>query len=181
MNSLPELIIVPERHAASCASLSLFLLDFLHDALPLPPAATFSVGSGPGLLEALFLQRFPQRAVPGCFYGVEVSTSVGGRAVNRFLSEEYTAHVPGTWAVASGTDSVEGLLFVYPRQSQLVRRYIEEGAHVRTVVWIGPKCDVEDFATPLRQWGHEVDITARGLVEDGEAVMLFTRPSPASS
>ncbi|KAJ7824755.1 hypothetical protein B0H14DRAFT_3088706 [Mycena olivaceomarginata] len=161
MDCVPKLTASTSRHPFSCASLSLPLLDLLDAVLPPPCELTLSVGSGTGLLEALFLQRHPHRSSSDSFLGVEVSQT---RPINRFLPEANTAVVPGTWAIAPS--EAEGLMFVYPRQPGLVRVYLGQGTRLRTVVWIGP-----------REWGEEDQGAMRGgaLVEDGEMVMVFRR------
>ncbi|KAJ7271291.1 hypothetical protein B0H12DRAFT_1200294 [Mycena haematopus] len=178
MDDLPTLTASASRHSSSCASLSLPLLDLLDAVMPPPPALTLSVGSGPGLLEALLLQRHPHRCSPRSFLGVDVAqTPAPAHPVNRFLPTANTALVPGTWAVAPEAGSAEGLLFVYPRQPALVHAYLERGTRVRTVVWIGPRCDVGEFEGVMREWGEE-DRAATGggaVVEDGERVLVFRR------
>ena len=64
MDNLPSITLTtkPTRHAQSCVSLSLPLLALLDAILPPPPFLTLSIGSGPGLLEALFLKHYPSRA-----------------------------------------------------------------------------------------------------------------------
>jgi len=196
--TLPDLtspgVASPLRHQSSCASLSLHLLNLLNAVLPHPPSLTLSVGSGPGLLEALLLHQFPSRAalIPieapddhdddddvqpkASFYGVEV------KGVNRFLPNDNVITVPGTWAIAELSKTAEGLLFVYPRQPGLLRSYLgREG--VRVVVWIGPRCDLEEFVRPLEDWGVEdvgvgrfmVGEGGEKVVEDGEVVVVYRR------
>ncbi|KAK3352574.1 hypothetical protein B0T25DRAFT_517819 [Lasiosphaeria hispida] len=176
MISLPTLTPHPTRHPQSCASLSLPLLALLNTTLPPPPALTLSIGSGPGLLEALLLHHHPARAGtdPATFYGVEVAAAESP-PVNRFLPEPNALVVPGTWAVAGEEvlGEAEGLVFVYPRQAGLVGRYLR-GGRVRVVVWIGPRCDLEEMTGPLRAWGG-VEEEVRGFVEEGEAVLVFRR------
>ncbi|KAF7352030.1 hypothetical protein MVEN_01165300 [Mycena venus] len=151
------------------------LLDLLNVVLPPPSGLTLSVGSGTGLLEALFLQRYPHRSSPDSFLGVEVTQT---RPINRFLPAANTIVVLGTWAVAPGeAECAEGLMFVYPRQPTLVRAYLERGTRVRTVVWIGPRCDVGDFEGVMMEWGEQDQEATRGgaVVEDGEVAMVFRR------
>ncbi len=183
MNKLPFLANHPTRQPQSCASLSLPLLTLLDAVLPLPPHITLSVGSGPGLLEALLLSHYPSRAAISptiSFYGIEVEVNPGDSnsnpaPVNRFLPEQNALVVHGTWTVADEADEVEGLLFVYPRQRRLIEAYLRRGKHVRVVVWIGPRCDEEEMTGPLREWGEEVEVTGAGLVEEGEVVAVFRR------
>ncbi|KAJ7204304.1 hypothetical protein B0H12DRAFT_1035330 [Mycena haematopus] len=179
MDALPRLTASASRHSSSCASLSLPLLDLLDAVLPPPPALTLSVGSGPGLLEALLLQRHPHRSSPLSFLGVDVAQPRARPTVNRFLRTVNTALVPGTWAVALEATRAEGLLFVYPRQPALVWAYLARGRseRVRTVVWIGPRCDVAEFGGVMAEWGEEDRGATRGAagVEDGEKVLVFRR------
>lgn len=175
---LPQLTPLPARHPASCASLSLPLLSLLDRVLPAPPSLTLSVGSGPGLLEALFLDAYPSRTAIApviSFYGVEVASST---TVNRFLPEQNALEVAGTWAVAKEVEEARGLMFVYPRQKGLIQTYLHKGAGVDMVVWIGPRCDVEEMTEPLRNWGvKDAEVYGEGLVEDGEAVLVFRKRS----
>jgi hypothetical protein len=173
---LPHLTPFPTRHPASCASLSLSLFSLLDRVLPAPPSLTLSIGSGPGLLEALFLDAYPARAAIGpaiSFYGVEVASST---TVNRFLPEQNALEVAGTWAVARAVEEARGLMFVYPRQKGLIQTNLRRGTGVSVVIWIGPRCDVEEITEPLRGWGVEDgDICGEGLVEDGETVLVFRK------
>ena len=93
--------------------------------------------------------------------------------------------VSGTWAIAEQAKAAEGLLFVYPRQPGLLRSYLERGSGsaVRVVVWIGPRCDLDEFTSPLNDWGVEDVAVGRStpgkgtgkLVEDGEDVVVYRR------
>ncbi|KAM7216250.1 hypothetical protein V8F06_008369 [Rhypophila decipiens] len=196
----------PLRHSASCASLSLALLETLNNVLPQPPSLSLSVGSGPGLIEALLLHHFHLRAahteviyddeddhqqnsdevrkaLTGSFYGIEVKNA---KEVNRYLPPQHVLTVPGTWALPEEdiTERVEGLLFIYPRLVGLIRNYLERCAALRVVVWIGPRCDVDEFITPLENWGIR-DFSVAGssggsggrakLIEDGEVVLVYRR------
>ncbi|KAK4188263.1 hypothetical protein QBC35DRAFT_473718 [Podospora australis] len=183
---LPELSNQPTRYPPSCASLSIPLLHFLHKTLPAPPSLILSIGSGPGLLEALFLQHFPSRS--SSFFGVEVSVPEGKPPVNRFLPEQNALTVNGTWAVLSEEDTEElndaepakGLLFVYPRQPGLIKEYLHKAAtEVEVVVWIGPRCDEGVFKGVLEAWGdrdHEGGGQGGQMaVEEGEMVAVYRR------
>lgn len=76
---------------------------------------------------------------------------------------------------------IQGLLFVYPRQPGLIKRYLaEKEKTVRVAVWIGPKCDLDEFSVPLKEWGEEMELEGvsgeeGALVEEGEAVLVFRR------
>ncbi|KAK4228568.1 hypothetical protein QBC38DRAFT_523801 [Podospora fimiseda] len=175
--SLPTLpqINSSTRFPQSCASISLQLLTYLDTIFPQPPFLTLSIGSGPGLLEALLLYHFPLRSET--FFGVEVSSQV-----NRYLSKENVIIVNGTWDIVDpgteeklqGKEEVKGLIFVYPREVKLVERYLREKKKVEVVVWIGPRCDEEGFERVLGDWGVREE-EVKGLVEDGEVVGVWRR------
>lgn len=179
MDTLPDISAHPIRYPQSCACISLPLLAFLNNVLPHPPCLTLSVGSGSGLLEATLLKQYPARAgaIPVSFLGIEVTTAEGSQPVNRFLPEPNVVTVPGTWAVVGELVEAEALLFVYARQSGLIQKYLEAGKKVETVVWIGPRCDLEEMTGPLRDWGVEMqrEDSEGELVEEGEAVLVFRR------
>ncbi|KAK3502890.1 hypothetical protein B0T13DRAFT_183813 [Neurospora crassa] len=198
MTSLPALTTTPTRHPTSCASLSLSLFSLLNRVLPSSnppsptnsPTLTLSIGSGPGLLEALFLHHYPPRS--SSFYGVEVAPPLSqlkeGKEVNTWLPEQNTITVPGTWALV-GREWLEetgGLVFVYPRSGGLVGRYLaemeeiaaERGKGLEVVVWIGPWCDVEEYRAVLEGWGVREDLIggeegSGKLVEEGEVVLVY--------
>ncbi|KAK4171387.1 hypothetical protein QBC36DRAFT_391148 [Triangularia setosa] len=169
---LPKLSTAPTRHSSSCCSLSLPLLSLLNTLLP-PPRLALSIGSGPGLLEALLLHHYPNRS--NNFYGVEVSAP---KPVNIFLPEQNTLTVTGTWAVIDNglLRDAGGLLFVYPRQPSLVRAYLENWKG-EVVVWIGPRADVEEFGPVFEEWGggEKGQDMGMGLVDEGEGVWIYRR------
>ncbi|KAI0401482.1 hypothetical protein F4802DRAFT_580402 [Xylaria palmicola] len=145
MTTLPSLTASPTRHPGCCLSLSRPLLTTLASLLDSsispshhpsdPPALILSIGSGTGLLEELLHAHLdpdppPAAAAPPggrwrrrrwCVEGVEVDPP----AVNVHLPEDRVNRVPGTWAVlGSRARDAAALLFVYPRDGALVRRYV---------------------------------------------------------
>lgn len=96
--------------------------------------------------------------------GVEVNSNSGNSNVNVYLPEDRINHVPGTWALfgKEREEEMRAILFVYPREGVLVRRYVDEflmGSHrrdrdmgkgegesegVQLIIWLGPKADWED-------------------------------------
>ncbi|KAI0864740.1 hypothetical protein F4860DRAFT_463311 [Xylaria cubensis] len=136
MTSLPLLTYEPTRHPGCCLSLSEPLLASIRtllDSVPYldndghesEPALILSVGSGTGLLEELLHVHLNNddhvSAKKWRVEGVEVNP-----AVNIYLPEDRINHVLGTWAVLE-TRAREAtvLMFVYPRDGALVRRYID--------------------------------------------------------
>ncbi|KAI8948137.1 hypothetical protein F4801DRAFT_470576 [Xylaria longipes] len=148
MTNFPLLTYEPTRYPGCCLSLSEPLLatirtvldsaphldDKRHDGykpwLELDPALILSIGSGTGLLEELlhiYLNKVDHASIDlnsaknWRVEGVEVNP-----AVNIYLPEDRISHVLGTWAVLE-TRACEAavLMFVYPRDGALVRRYID--------------------------------------------------------
>jgi hypothetical protein len=83
--------------------------------------------------------------------GVEVHQQDDAQ-VNRYLPEQCYHTVRGTWDLSPRLRDADvcGLMFVYPRQVELVRRYVEsvsllQAQHVRHIVWLGPQTDWADF------------------------------------
>ncbi|KAI1809032.1 hypothetical protein GGS20DRAFT_411098 [Poronia punctata] len=180
MSNLPPITLTsqPQRHPACCLSLSTILLQTLTKLLshsPSPsPSSSFqppqrkkekepphllpllSIGSGTGLLEELLhqtLTRKPQNKWQ--VQGVEVNPKI-----NIYLPENRIIRVPGTWALLTAyqKEEVGALMFVYPRDGKLVRRYVEEFfPHVNMVLWLGPKCDWEDTGLRYRDDGGDDD------------------------
>ena len=152
-----ELGDAPIRHQDCCLSLSSKLLDTLTRiftnsspaASSSPPSSILSIGSGSGLLEATLLAH----SSPGLITveGVEVQQPESQAPVNRYLPEQFYHTVRGTREVSPrlGDDGVSGLMFVYPRQPDLVSRYVktveEMHPNVRSMVWLGPVADWDDF------------------------------------
>ncbi|KAI0969050.1 hypothetical protein F4678DRAFT_178539 [Xylaria arbuscula] len=145
MAALPSLTAEPTRYPGCCISLSQPLLASIqtllpsisstssrpekksgaeHDSVLQPsPALLLSIGSGSGLLEELLHNYLNQDSLTRNWSveGVEVN-----RAVNAHLPEDRINQVAGTWAVlASRARDAAALMFVYPREGALVRRYID--------------------------------------------------------
>ncbi|KAK2934231.1 hypothetical protein FoTM2_005477 [Fusarium oxysporum f. sp. vasinfectum] len=126
-----------------------------------------SIGSGSGLLEALFLayinsqrQRSSSDHAMVNIEGVEVQQFGMRDHVNSYLPEQAIHTVRGSWDVTSRLQDsdVTALMFVYPRQPALISRYMkviaEQGLKVEAIVWLGPMVDWEVFE-PCFNTGHE--------------------------
>lgn len=158
MNRLPSLEAQPKHYAGCCLALSTTLLSsFTSLCLTHVKAGlVVSIGSGTGLFEA-HLQRIwsgdsqTEHRHDLTIEGVEVLSSDGhGGTSNVYLLEETISYVRGTWEVCTrAVDNADVLMFVYPRQPELVRTYICRAAAVaaaadskaRLLVWLGPKVD----------------------------------------
>jgi hypothetical protein len=199
--TLPELMpgATPIRHPDCCLSLSCKLLDVLTriftgsgnpTSTPSPSACILSVGSGSGLLEAALLAH---PAAPGpprlTIEGVEVQQPESQAPVNRYLPEPFYHTVRGTWDVSPrlNDDVLSGLMFVYPRQPALVSRYVRATAEetggsssIRTVVWLGPVADWDEFRPCFEDGGRsafEVETRTGGDagLEEFEMMAIMTR------
>lgn len=168
----PSLDSTPCRYPQCCASLSTGLIDLLHQVLPPPSSLTLSVGSGSGLLEACLIAQHPDRA--SSLKCVEVRSDP---PVNVFFPDDGMIEVLGTWDVPDIAAEAVGLLFVYPRQSSLVRSYLAQAKKLTTAVWIGPRCDVEDFKPALDSWGSlsPTPDAVEAVCDPGEDIMVFRR------
>lgn len=135
MDPLPCLTTTPIHHPHCCASLSSTLVSRILQFLPPRPSFTISIGSGTGLLEALILQARP---------GVHLeAVEVLGVTLNQYLLKESVHVVSGTWDLCLRASKATVWMFVYPRETSLVRKYFDElGTHsVELLVWLGPRAD----------------------------------------
>ncbi|KAL4917798.1 hypothetical protein BDW62DRAFT_201354 [Aspergillus aurantiobrunneus] len=131
----------PTAFPNCCLALSLPLLDHLASLLPKTPEFTLSVGSGPGLLEALITHRYPDFSIEG----VEVNSSV-----NFYIPEQDINVVSGTWDLASRASQAKAWMFVYPREPKLISKYIETYGDrdlpgIGIILWLGPRVDWADY------------------------------------
>ncbi|KAH7136783.1 hypothetical protein B0J13DRAFT_80848 [Dactylonectria estremocensis] len=157
----------PVRHADCCLSLSSKLLDILtavfsDTELANRPRTVLSIGSGTGLLETLWLENIESRSQADdasaglVIEGIEVH-QLGSRApANKYLPEQAINTVRGTWELSSRLQDPGacGLIFVYPRQPDLVTGYVKEILETKLgigiVVWLGPMADWDAFEPCFR-------------------------------
>jgi len=156
---LPCLLATPKVYSGCCLGLSAPFLDHLRAALPAQPSLSLSIGSGYGLLEALLLSPPYDLNI----VGVEVQPSP-----NIYLPAESHRIVPGTRFLESLAAKAEAWLFVYPRRVGLVEEYMleyteKQTGSVRTVVWIGPTADWDDYRKCFESGWH-VNVTSAGEV-----------------
>lgn len=136
--------VVPTYYPECCLSISEALLSCIARCLrEITESVTqkiiiLSVGCGTGFLEAqltLFLQEcgFLGTLVEG----VEVTS-----ADVKHLSSELVSRVTGTSSVSHRAGIAEMLLFIYPRDGDLVRRYLTQfDTNIRLALWLGPWAD----------------------------------------
>ncbi|KAH6642412.1 hypothetical protein C7974DRAFT_101859 [Boeremia exigua] len=137
--ALPTLTDTAAVHPGCCLALSAPLVAHLHSLLP-PRALALSIGSGFGLLEALL------NAPPYCanVVGVEVQPSP-----NTHLPATHLRLVHGTRFLEPLAADAAAWLFVYPRRPALVTEYLARYGpdSVRTIVWLGPHADWDDYTS----------------------------------
>jgi hypothetical protein len=129
----------PLLHQDCCLSLSSGILEKILTSLGEANAKVLSIGSGSGLLEALLMRKCPQMEIQG----VEVQASV-----NKYLDELNFYAVRGSWDVCSIAQDAKVWLFVYPRNPDLIKAYIEKyrsSQVLKAILWIGPTVDWETF------------------------------------
>lgn len=149
------------RYPDFCLSLSTPLIYtlsniFSNAATQSSSSLILSIGSGSGLLEAHLQSLWSSTS--GCeliVHGVEVQTADEAPPVNRYLPEQNCSTVRGTSQLYSDLDAACALLFVYPRATELVTRYLKaacdlDDSPLQAVVWLGPRADFDPFAACLQ-------------------------------
>ena len=124
----------PIHHPECCAALTRSLIALLASLLPPDPALTLSIGSGTGLLEALILHQRPTLDIKA----VEVPTTN-----NKYMPVERLQSVNGYRDICSLAADASAWMFVYPRDTWLLRRYVEAfgDQQCELIIWIGPRAD----------------------------------------
>jgi hypothetical protein len=187
---LPTPTETPSRHPNCCLSFSSTLLNTITAALRenSQSGLVLSVGSGTGLLEALLHAEWTSSSASQngqlCIEGVEVVSSASSSAT-KYLPEECSDTVKGTWELSSRAEHAAAFLFVYPRSPELVRRYMQKFAlpssRLNVVIWLGPNCDwpeIEPFLALGEGWlpVHVINGVKAGLV-DYEMMAIVRRKS----
>jgi hypothetical protein len=163
---LPKISVIPRHHPDCCLSISTKLIQQLGHLQP-PNSSIISIGSGSGLLETLLQQQFPKIGV----VGLEVNDSI-----NKYLSPENFISVRGTWDVYDKALEADTWLFVYPRSPVLIEQYLKLETVPRTIVWLGPKRDWEDFQMPFMDHGNfEIEEIEDCGLADYETMMMLKK------
>lgn len=138
---LPLISDNPVRLASCCPTLSQEVLSKISLRLPTKPSRTVSIGCGSGLLEAL-LMKHSDVAIEG----IEVTETI-----NQFLPAEAFHTVIGTWQIFSEAHDYDAWMFVYPRSTDLLKKYVESisnnTAPILRIIWIGPVQDWDVFSS----------------------------------
>jgi hypothetical protein len=182
----------PQQHPDSCISLSRSLLEQLASEMPSSTASILSIGSGPGLLEAL-LQAYLDRELASLHHTRAESCDIYGLEVlsatinpNKYLPEENMHFVRGAWELCPAAARAAVWLFVYPRDPKLVQRYTETYGEadrmVQKIIWLGPSADWEDYRDILAGWSQHRLAVFRGAecgIADFEMMAVADRRSSA--
>lgn len=159
----------PTGHPHCCLSISRGLIDLLGRTLPPGPAITLSIGSGTGLLESLLAECNPHVRVEG----VEAESSI-----NEYIPEQNMHTVAGTWDLCSAAEEAEAWLFVYPKETKLVRKYLREYGNkevLKTIVWLGPRSDWQDYNPILKDFGNLEVYTGGNIVAEYETMAVLKK------
>ncbi|KAF4121863.1 hypothetical protein GMORB2_1703 [Geosmithia morbida] len=117
--------------------------------------------------------------------GVEVSSSPSSPEPNVYLPEPLRHSVRGTWAVSQmlGSPDVAALMFVYPRQPDLLTRYIQAAnldvhggeGNVEALAWLGPTVDWPLFGQCFADQHVERLVGAEAGLQDYEMMAVIRR------
>lgn len=154
----------PALYAGCCLSLSMGLFALLLEWLPSQPKLTLSIGCGTGLLEAALVDLMRMNVE-----GVEVSSHPGPQhlASNRMHS------VSGYRELLPRAIEASAWLWVYPRQPDLFRRYLErysDGA-IEVIVWVGPKQDWPDYEQVLHECSGNTTWSPVTVIQDDDKTL----------
>jgi hypothetical protein len=133
----------PTVYGGCCLSLSTNLFMLLQTWLSKEPKLVLSIGCGTGLLEAALVKVMQMNVE-----GVEVSSHSGPQ----HLASNRIHYVGGYRELFPRAIEASSWLWVYPRQPDLFKNYLEqysEGA-VEVIVWLGPKQDWPDYEQILK-------------------------------
>lgn len=138
------LTVEPKHYPECCLSLShrLFtcLTGFVRKATETSHGQVkiLSIGCGTGFLEAaLAVHLQEQDLLQARVEAVEVAS-----ADTKYLSGELVHRVRGTRDISRGAASADILMFVYPREGELVKQYCTQFADsIHVVLWLGPRAD----------------------------------------
>ncbi|KAI0164560.1 hypothetical protein GGR57DRAFT_203866 [Xylariaceae sp. FL1272] len=206
MPDLPILTSEPRRYPGCCLSLSTSLLDTIATQLAATTSThidetsplILSIGSGTGLVEELLQAHLTQTQItdaesrPWRCEGVELSS------VNTHLPEDRINTVRGTWALHPRADDATVLLFVYPREIDLVAQYLEKYMKnsvpvengdrcagdaggkenkPQLVIWIGPRIDyLSDYTGHfVSNSDFEVDVQNDAGIDEYESFVVLRR------
>lgn len=148
-----------------CCSFSGTLIYTLGCLLPRPPAVTISVGSGHGLLEFSLLCKFPKTNL----HAIEVTP-----IQPQYLPQNIIHYVNSSLAIWSGAAYAQLWIFIYPRDFDLIKRYLETHAlgEVEKIVWIGPKTDQAILEKVLDEKGWETRVLQNSGLPEYECFLL---------
>ncbi|OCK76254.1 hypothetical protein K432DRAFT_408330 [Lepidopterella palustris CBS 459.81] len=173
---LPALTITPTHYPCCCLSLSTLLINQTTLLLPTAPQTVLSIGSGTGLFEAYLLAHSPTLDLAG----IEVCSSP---PINKYLPEQHTSTVAGTWDITPLSRTATTWIFVYPRSPHLVTAYLQQPhaqENLTTILWFGPKADWSEFEPCFNASAlHRIEVLADAALSPYEVMVIAKKPKPA--
>lgn len=136
----------PKHYPNCCLSLSTPLFDMIGNLIVRNVELSnredsfnlLSIGCGTGFFENALSAYLQQE----CLLKAHVEGVETQSTVIPFLAEEFIHRVKGTWDVLDEIQGIHVLLFVYPREGRLVKRYLEQFYNQATIaIWLGPQAD----------------------------------------
>lgn len=159
----------PQHHPDCCLSLSIPLLCTVRRYAQHVCRSTddevllLSIGAGTGLFESYLKADFTRNGLNS----VKVEAVEVQSAVIPYLPADLVHRVLGSWGISNQAHRARILLFVYPRDPHLVRKYLHEfGGSVQYVLWFGPRIDwveYEDMSYYAAVFEHPVILEHAGL------------------
>lgn len=182
---LPSITAEPAKYYGSCTFLSTDLLRALRHILPKAPDFTLSVGSGIGLLEALFARYRPGISADArpdlCIECVEVSSF---RSERKYIAEDSIHYVQGTWQTSLRAREAKMWIFVFPRDPALLEKYVTDhvDGKVEHILWIGPRDDFSGYKNSVKhaKFKYQTEF-GEGILQRNEMGWLWSRTQIVNS
>nr|POE88251.1 hypothetical protein CFP56_11480 [Quercus suber] len=172
---LSPLTFEPQTFPDCCASISWPMIQALTIRLPASPKLVLSVGCGTGLLEAMLLQATEGRLD---VRGVEVLS-----CRNKYLPSENFLQVATTRSIHCDAVMATTLIFVYPRELNLISRYLEAciGGAVEQVIWLSHRSDWPDAHNLLQTYFSDLEYLEGPEVAGYELLVVASVPRSIAS
>lgn len=162
----------PLHHPDCCLSLSIPLLQTVqhyaqrvrHDSIN--ETLLLSIGAGTGLFESQLIFHFRKHGMNNIrVEAVEVQSGI-----TTYLPKDAVHRVQGTWSISDQAHNAHVLLFVYPREPQLVKRYLQQFQRsVQFVLWFGPMADWVEYDAML----HDVATFSNPLILEDAGLVPY--------
>jgi hypothetical protein len=161
-------------HPDLCPGVSRTLVEAITDRLQ--TGLALSVGCGSGLLESMILLTLHQRdsdAGPVTLVGIEVPDC----AVT-YLPPQHIERVQNTFSLSDDCVLASTLLFVYPRQADLIAMYLDAtvNAALEQVIWLGHRNDLQEIEPLLLAAFYKVEHVQSAGTAPSEVLIVASMP-----